>query len=839
MKPTNSRRLLIVLPLAAYAIILWRSLYGLKHASLGILDWASVAFGLGLWSLIRLKRGATWPSLNHVDRPLLAWLALTVLTALFSVNPRASFEAVWITLTNILILYLLVDAIRRGWGSALLRSLYLLGGVVFLLSILEIVAWYTGIPLFPTIQQGWLSIGGVNAPFPPVLHRISYALITSTALSGFVALLIPPALCTLPTARDRDTRIALLVWLGAAGITLFLSLSRNGFLALGTSLVIIALGSVRSPQFRRWWKSLPRIDRLLALGAILVATVMIMVVGLFLATRLAQHQSGDAVRLDLWRSAAEMFRDHPLTGVGPGAYGTALRQYRNPLLARDHTNEAHNIYLEAGAERGILGLIIGGWMLLALVWAWWRRWRSEAPGSPGWWRILGLGATLIGLGARSLVESFYNSAIVLPTLLFVAFILASPRKREQRSSMRWKWSTVAIALALAALLLAWDSWGQVNFNRSLAATANNEIEAALPAVNRARKIDPWMPLYACHTGYLYGRRAAEGDQESLTLALDEYQACVEEMPTGWIDQLNRATLLWRAGRHTEARIALQKATAENPMEWLLWLNRGYMAEVSGDRADAVRSYGWVLSHDPQLAGSPFWEQGERPEMWEDILVAGADALQGRGVSEADQVRWRWSAAGAHGDWAAVLPQIEDWLTTHPNDAEALALVGEALLGLNRSQEAFSWLERAVSADQSRARSYIVRGEAALALGYRDEAEQDLRTALFIEPDPQAHFGLARLFQVRGDTESALGEFSESLEHVVLKFNYDRVLYRRAGWPDALPQVVRISYRHHGEAALQWGALLEQEGNPDLAQRIYTAALEVDPYWQVIRNRIDD
>lgn len=838
MKSTSMRRLLLVLPLAAYGIFLWRSPYGLMHPVLGILDWVAVAVGLGFWLLRRRRHGEPWPE-TRLNRPLLAWLVVTAIMALFSINPRVSFEALWATLTDILILYLLVDAIRRGWGSPLWRSLYLLAGVTFLLSLIELLAWYFGLPLFPAIQEGWLSIGGLSAPIPPVIHRLSYALVNPTALSGFVALLIPPALSTLPAIRDRETRVGLLLWMAAAAVTLFLALSRGGFLALGASFLVIALGGVSSPQFRRWWSQLPKgTSRILIATTVLVFLTLTIAVGFLLVNRLAQHRSGDTVRLDLWRSALEMFRDHPLTGVGPAAYGTALREYRNPLLARDQLNEAHNVYLEVGAEMGIPGLIIGGWLLLALLWAWRRRWRAESPGTPGWWRTLGVGAGLAGLGVRSLVDGFVDSAIILPTLLFTAFLLASPRDREARPTP-WKWIVAAIALTLGIMGLAWDSWAYIHFSRSLGATTEGRVDGALEAVQRARRIDPWMPLYACHAGYLQGLQVADGQETALSPALDQYQDCLQTLPAGWVERTNRASLLWEAGSHPQAHVAILETTLDTPLEWIPWLNRGIWAESGGDHEDAAYAYAWVLWLEPELGSSPFWHQGDRSMMWPQILSAAERVQAETGASESKIDRWRLRVAVAHGDLERAVGQLEAWLETHPHDAEAMTWIGEALLGLNRAQEAFTWLERAASADPSHAESYVARGEAALALGDYDEAQQSFRTALFLEPSNRAHLGLARYYQARGQTEEAMHEYAQALRMPTVIHTYDLVLYRRAGWAMPLPQVTQIAPHTNGAAALEWGALLEEEGDPEKAQRVYEVALNADPFFEAIRRRIEE
>jgi len=373
MKLSAARRFELLLPLALYALLLWRMPYSMKHFSLRVLDWAVPVLGLGIWALVRWRRREPWPG-TAIDWPLLAWCAASTWAAAFSVNPRVSWHGAWEAWIGALILWLWVDALRRGWGQPLWRAIYLIASVVCLLAAIEFLAWYFGVALLPQFQQGWFSIGGLTHPLPPTIHRLGMALVNITALSAFIALLIPPALCMALSARKRSARWGMLLWLVAAGGVMLVSSSRGGFLALGVSLPFVLVGSLGSPGVRRWWSKFGSGRmRILLAGALVIVLAAALALGFMLATRLnlAGHRSGDTVRMDLWRSAVAMIRDHPLTGVGTAAYGTALRTYRDPLLARDHIVTAHNLYLNTGAEAGIPGLIAGAWLLVALAWAWW------------------------------------------------------------------------------------------------------------------------------------------------------------------------------------------------------------------------------------------------------------------------------------------------------------------------------------------------------------------------------------------------------------------------------------------------------------------------------------
>jgi tetratricopeptide (TPR) repeat protein/O-antigen ligase len=832
VSPASRRRLNWLLPLALYAFFLWRTGYSLNSLPLRILDWAAPVAVLGLWAARRWRRHEPWPH-TSADWPLLVLALVTAVTAAFSVNVRASLLGIWQVWLGILILWAMVDAVRRGWAGVLWRVLYLMGGVVCLISALEFVAWYFGWPLLSSFQQGWPALGGLADPLPPVLHRLGLATASITALSAFVALLIPPAITIAVGTRQRDVRLGMLLWLVGAGAVELLALSRGGFLALGVSLPLLLLGSTATPTFRRLWSTLlSRRWRPLFVSAILVMLVAALGAGLWAATRFGDHASGDAVRWDLWRSALAMFRDHPLVGVGPAAYGTALRLYRDPLVARDYLTTAHNLYLNTGAETGIFGLLAGAWLLLALAWAWWRRWHGETPGSAPWWRILGAGAALAGLAAQSLVDTFVEPAILLPATFFLALILAPRPSRAPmgRRLGRWPWAAGLAILLLGAVGLGWDDWGYAQFARSLAWTRQGDIEKALPLVADARNHDPGMSLYACHAGYLHGR------QQSLAIALERYEECLAETPApGWVEQLNQAALLWENGQQLQALTTVREATARTPLEWMPWLNRGLWAETVGETTEAVEAYGWVLALDPGLAGSPFWQTSARADQWDAILEAGERAAteMGRGTTS-----WRWQVLLAAGRDREAVADLGAWLEIHPGDAGAMAWLGEALLGLGQPAEALPWLDESISAAPAQGRTYLARGQAKRALGQLDDAEHDLRMSLFLEPGHAVHLELARLARQRGDGQAARQEYAQALRSVVITQGYNVVLYHRLGWPVPLPQVARIGYRHDGEAAMEWGALLEQQGEVAMAQRVYALALTLDSYLDGVRQRLE-
>jgi O-antigen ligase len=78
-----------------------------------------------------------------------------------------------------------------------------------------------------------------------------------------------------------------------------------------------------------------------------------------------EQDASTSARLLLWKSAADIAKDHPLTGTGWGTFGIQYPAYRDP---RENTTAgfyAHNDYVQLAAEGGtpalvlILGIMVG------------------------------------------------------------------------------------------------------------------------------------------------------------------------------------------------------------------------------------------------------------------------------------------------------------------------------------------------------------------------------------------------------------------------------------------------------------------------------------------------
>ena len=233
-------------------------------------------------------------------------------------------------------------------------------------------------------------------------------------------------------------------WRSAAGkarigLALALGICSYGLLLTQTLTVVVAVVTATCVY---WARAFPR-RRLMAgfLVIVTVATLLAFASPLRprVISKLESLQQGEinrllTGRLDGWRSAVYLIRNHPLTGVGPGAFRAEFGNARVALTDqgvqffrgqhRVFFVNAHNDWLEAVAEWGLLGAV-------ALLWAAWILWRSRRARAPDEGHVDELRrlepAALTGmLVLASTNFPFHVALITYPWLLFLSG-LASDR----------------------------------------------------------------------------------------------------------------------------------------------------------------------------------------------------------------------------------------------------------------------------------------------------------------------------------------------------------------------------------------------------------------------------
>lgn len=183
-------------------------------------------------------------------------------------------------------------------------------------------------------------------------------------------LVLPALVLQVALIRGRSKKVQAI--LGMA-----LALCVYGILITQTLTVVVALVGA---SLLVWVRMLPgrRTVAILGVAAILVAGAAITAAPLHdrILSKVEETRVGGldgllSGRLDGWKTALWMLGEHPLTGVGHGAYRAEFADAKINLHRQGekffvHQTQvffanAHNDYLEAAAEWGLLGILAAGW----------------------------------------------------------------------------------------------------------------------------------------------------------------------------------------------------------------------------------------------------------------------------------------------------------------------------------------------------------------------------------------------------------------------------------------------------------------------------------------------
>jgi O-antigen ligase len=363
--------------------------------------WASITIAtlliLLLWmvgSIGEEKLRVSYSPLLFPPALFLAW-GLIQLRFHLTLTPVATEESV-LKLATYLILYfvvmqLLADAPIETWRRLGIAVLFF--GFIF--SFLSILQFF-----WNPVRILWVDHDLIT-PFGSYVDRDHFA--------GLMEMVSPISAAYVLSRPQRDPLKGIL-WFGVLIpiVALLLTGSRGGFVAMLGEIVILGWILI-------WRNPLPeRRVRAAATGLALVGVgaLFLWLVPSFILTKLGTVNSYVAEthvgRISLWRNSLGIFLSHPLTGAGLGSFVTVYPAFeREPQeLITEH---AHNDYLEALTETGVVGGILILASLILFIPAVFRNLESKLRSEQGWIRM---GAALACFGL--LIHSFVDFNLQIP-----------------------------------------------------------------------------------------------------------------------------------------------------------------------------------------------------------------------------------------------------------------------------------------------------------------------------------------------------------------------------------------------------------------------------------------
>ena len=375
----------------------------------GVEDWARAVLetGIAILFLIWAFRFYFNEQEQPAFSPLLPPLALFFLIGLGQWFFRATASSyntriqLILLLATLLFLFLCMQVFRtlQDWRTFVWFGM----GFGFAVSVFGILQHLTFNGKLYWVRE--LTYGGI--PFGPYVNRNHFA--------GLMELLIPLALVPLVLGKVRRERLAVAGLFAVMPIAaLFLSASRGGIVSFLVQFALITYLLLRHRGVTK---------HLLAVSAVLLAALMIVTwlgVGQILQ-RFSSMQSLEVTagkRAAMRKGAWHIFLDHPLAGTGLGTLQIVYPPYET-LYDAKVVNHAHNDYLEALAETGVLGGLCCAWFLGVLFLKSFSRIRQNDFSFPAALQLSGIVAC-----AGFLVHALVDFNFHIPSNLWLFFLMA-------------------------------------------------------------------------------------------------------------------------------------------------------------------------------------------------------------------------------------------------------------------------------------------------------------------------------------------------------------------------------------------------------------------------------
>ncbi|MFP5501220.1 MAG: O-antigen ligase family protein, partial [Candidatus Sericytochromatia bacterium] len=171
-------------------------------------------------------------------------------------------------------------------------------------------------------------------------RRINSVMYHPNLLAGYLVLALACGLSLFHQVASWPRKIVYGLGLATVGTCLFFTASRAGW--IGGAVLLFSFGLLVD---RRWLLAL------LGAAASAFAFAPQLVISRLSALSV-DNPAFDKYRLLAWQSAQQMLWERPLTGWGPGTWGTVYPQFRLAEETR-HLPHAHNYFLHVGVEFGI------------------------------------------------------------------------------------------------------------------------------------------------------------------------------------------------------------------------------------------------------------------------------------------------------------------------------------------------------------------------------------------------------------------------------------------------------------------------------------------------------
>lgn len=372
-------------------------------------EWSQAILEVGaavlllVWAVQQYRQKTEQAVISPEILPLLAFALVVIVQLVFHLTASPYYTRVGLQLlvAYLIVIFVMSQAFSRGahWRG-FLWFLMSFGFFVSLLGILQHLTFNGKLYWFRVMRYGGL-------PFGPYVNRNHFA--------GFAEMAIPVALVPLVLGKVRRERMVLVaIFAIVPMVALILAASRGGIVSFVVEMLLLFLLLLvrRAPAKYVITGGVVVLCAVIAVSSIGVEQVL---------SRFAGIQNLEVTagkRAAMERDTFRLFVDHAVLGTGLGTLEMVYPPYDSFYDGRV-VNHAHNDYLEALAETGLLGGLCCLWFLAVLF-------RNSLEGMVRAGNSFGAALNLSGLIACCgiLVHSLVDFNLHIPANALLFFVSA-------------------------------------------------------------------------------------------------------------------------------------------------------------------------------------------------------------------------------------------------------------------------------------------------------------------------------------------------------------------------------------------------------------------------------
>jgi putative inorganic carbon (HCO3(-)) transporter len=339
------------------------------------------------------------------DWAIIGLVTTLPMTLLVTAYPEITVPQVYRLITGIALYYALANwtisvvRFRLLWGG-----IGLAGGVLAFFALFSVKDVQRTLGFFPSVQ-GFSDIVNPNV------------------MAGQLVLVFPMILAPLVFPVQWPVRWLLRTLSGVVGAVIFgillLTNSRGALLALAFSLLVLFL-----LHWRQKWLRTALLVAIVGAGLFLFGWEQLL---LLVVNSESDVLEGEKGRLEIWTRAWYMLQDFPFTGMGMGSFQKVVARFYPYIIVPESRGEhAHNIFLQIGADLGLVGLVTWLSILLLTIITTWRTYHRgiEAGNNEAAAAGAGLLCSQIALVVHGMVDAVTWGMIRPAPLVWVLWGLA-------------------------------------------------------------------------------------------------------------------------------------------------------------------------------------------------------------------------------------------------------------------------------------------------------------------------------------------------------------------------------------------------------------------------------